>query len=211
MESCPVRSIIEKAEEDTSAHLLYLRRSIRMGLLFTIVIILIDVVNILASSGEDVTADYLKHEVLAFSPNPVLLIGLLISVAIQFHLLRRIRSNYADIQRIREHRNLYGTVSKSITDINYDIIGAVNVGLRTWPVIGFLFVIYFIGCIGTTVEYVTGEGAETMSGLSIVLGLTTVVISVYVFITQTSRWRSHRKKMKELERMEKKVLEELDL
>lgn len=210
MYPCRTESIIEQAEIDTSVHLRYLRSNIRRSLLFTLVIIFIDIINVATSTVHGRSAEYIR-DLLYISPNPILLIALVISAGIQLYLLIRIKVNYSEIKCVREQCERDRHDRKSITDINYDMIKASSIALKTWPVIAFLFVIYFIGCLSMLVELVLGIGSEIALNSSTALNLVTVIISVYFFTTQTVIWRAHRKKMKGLEMMEKQVLEELNL
>jgi len=205
-------SIIEQAEMDTSVHLRYLRRSMRYSLLFTITIILIDAISVATSEVSGRSAEYIR-EIMSISPGPILLIALLLSAGIQFYLLRRIRTNYAEIKQKWKKNGVDGReqVKKSLTDIDYDIIGAVNTSLKIWPFIAFLFILYFIGCLSMLIELILGIGTNITLGPPVALNLTTIIISVYFFVAQTVSWRSQRERMKRLESMEKQIMEELKL
>jgi hypothetical protein len=205
-----VQGIIESAMADTSMHLRYLKNAILRGLQFTLVIIIIDIINVTTTTLEGGSAQFIR-ETLNISPNPVLLLALIASAIIQLYLLMQIRANYEQIKQIGESPDTWRRGQKSITDINYDIVKAVNISLKVWPFIAILFVLYFIACLSMLVELTLGIETGISLSSSTALNLTTVIISAYFFMTQTNNWRIQRKRMRELEKMEKMVSSELHI
>ncbi|MDW5563497.1 MAG: hypothetical protein SA339_09750 [Methanomassiliicoccus sp.] len=205
-----VQGVIESAEADTLMHLRYLKNAILRGLQFTLVIILIDIINVTTTTLEGGSAQFIR-QTLNISPNPVLLIGLIASAIIQAYLLMQIRANYEQIKQIGKNPDTWENGQKSITDINYDIVKAINISLKVWPLIAILFVLYFLGCLSMLVDLILGIQTGITLSSSTALNLTTVIISAYFFITQTNNWRVQRKRMRKLEKMERVVSDELHI
>ncbi len=203
-------AIITSAEADTSVHLRYLNNAILHQLQFTIIIILIDIINVVTTQLEGVSAQLIK-DILTISPNPVLLIALIASAGIQFYLLLRIRACHERIGRMRRGQGPTDGERRSVTDVNYDIVRAMNTSLKVWPFVAVLFVLYFIGCLSMLVELILGIDTGIALNSSTALNLTTVIISAYFFIIQTNNWRVQRRKMRRLENMEKMVSDELHI
>lgn len=205
-----MRSIVDVAESETVIHLRYLRRSMLMDLLFTIIIVVVNMVNEMAaitsgSAQERFDVFYL------LTPPPTLFIALSISAVVQFFLLRKLKASMREMSRYSaDPKDVNGErAGKSITDVNYDIVGAMSRSLKIWPIIAFFFLLYFAMSAAMLAGWALGLLTNVTLNYATALNVITLFLAVVFFWMQTKHWLVQRRKLKELERLEKVVLDEL--
>ena len=204
--------MIDVAQSETAIHIRYMRKSILMNLLFTFFIVVMGTVYLMISLPMGLSAERIK-DAWFLVPHPILLIALAISAAVQFYLLRKLKGSMLELTKsgiISQDAGLEHT-EKSITDVNYEIVDAMYRSLKIWPVIALLFVLYFIGSIFKIVEWTLGLSPNEISHDAIALNVITLLFASIFFGIQTTHWLTRRKKLNELERMERTVLEELHI
>jgi hypothetical protein len=202
-------SIVDVAGSETVLHLRYLRRSMLMDLLFTIIIVVVNMVNEMAAITSGATERFDGFYLL--TPPPTLFIALSISAVVQFFLLRKLRASMREMSRYRaDPRGADGEhAGKSITDVNYDIIGAMGRSLKIWPIIAFFFLLYFAMSAAMLAGWTLGLLTNATLNYATALNVITLFLAMVFFWLQTKHWLVQRRKLKELERMEKVVLDEL--
>ncbi|HEY3420146.1 MAG TPA: hypothetical protein VGK23_06295 [Methanomassiliicoccales archaeon] len=204
-----LRSIVDAGESETQSHMEFMRKSIVMDLLFTTLIIVVVSANMLTAVDMGVPLDNISL-VLFLNPPPMLFIALSISALVELYMLRKLRRSLRELSEVRSNGAVPGQTRKSMTDINYGMVEAMQKSLRIWPVIAILFVIYFIGVAENVTELTLGITYWSINWIA-VLNMFTASMAVLFFSIQTLRWRTRRGKLRKLRRMEMTILEELHI
>jgi uncharacterized integral membrane protein len=202
-----LRSIVDAGESETQSHMEFMRKSIVMDLLFTVLIIVVVSANMMTAADMGVPFDSIDL-VLFLNPPPILFIALSVSALVELFMLKRLRRSLRELSEVRSNGVVSGKARRSMTDINYGMVEAMQRSLRIWPVIAILFVIYFIGIAENVTELTLGITYWSINWIA-VLNMFTASMAVLFFSIQTLRWRTRRRQLRRLRRMEMTILEEL--
>jgi hypothetical protein len=212
MDMDPAGSIIKGAESETFGHLRFMRRSILLDMLFIGILIIVLIANDLTAIAMGLNPGRWDEIKLFLNPPPILFFALMISAVIESYTLLRLKRGLKELSRhaAMEVPSEIG-VGKSLTDINYGIIKAMERSLRVWPVVAFLFALYFLESIRNIAEWTTGTLPSLVFNWTTVLNTVTLIFAIVFFWIQTKRWMARRKHLRKLKRMEMTIAEELHI
>jgi hypothetical protein len=203
--------IIKHAESETLGHLRFMRKSIQIDLLFTFMLMVALVANELTAIAMGLSPTRWDEIKLFLSPPPMLFFALAISAVIETYLLMRLKKGLKELSGyvLSPGGSLDVKVGKSVTDINYAIVKAMERSMRIWPVVAFLFVLYFAESLRNIAEWTLGTIPDLTFNWTALLNTVVLFMSIIFFWIQTKRWLARRKHLRRLKRMEMTVVEEL--
>jgi hypothetical protein len=205
--------IIKEAERETLSHLRFMRRSIHLDLLFTLLLIIVLAANDQTAIAMGFSPGRWEEIGLFLTPPPLLFVALAISAAIESYILRGLKK---DLKELSKHGagpvgSSNAIVGKSITDINYEMVRAMERSMRIWPIVAFLFVLYFAESAGKIAGWTLGVLPALSFNWTAILNTIVLILAIVFFLVQTKRWMARRKHLKRLRKMEMTVLEELHI
>ena len=209
----PPESVVRGAESETLGHLRFMRKSILLDLLFIMILVVVLVANDLTAIAMGLNPGRWDEIKLFLNPPPILFFALVISAGIDSYTLLRLKKGLKDLSRHGENSFDPSEVGagKSITDINYGIIRAMERSLKVWPVVAFLFGLYFLESIRNIAEWTAGVLPSLVFNWTAVLNTSTLILAIVFFWIQTKRWMARRKHLKKLKLMEMTIAEELHI
>lgn len=204
-------SIIKEAENETLSHLRFMRRSIHLDLLFTLILIIVLAANDQTAIAMGLSPGRWEEIGLFLTPPPLLFVALAISAAVESYILMRLKKDLRDLSKHGAGHvgpsNCSG--GKSITDINYGMVRAMERSMRIWPIVAFLFVLYFADSARKIAGWTLGTLPVLSFNWTAVLNTIVLILAIVFFWIQTKRWMVRRRHLISLRKMEMTVLEEL--
>ena len=201
--------LIAKAEAGAYGHLSFLKRTIKYDLYFTSFLFLINLINF-----EAIFLGYPDirrfSSITTWMPPPILFLSLSASVIYLYRQLGKLKTALKDLASLTRTSG-DSTPVKSLTDINYEVVEAMERSLRIWPFIGALFLVFIVSCTVSLGVWATGGMPDQHINLINVLNLATFVLITLYFFVKTKSWLAKRKQLKDLAEMERTVKEELGI
>jgi membrane protein implicated in regulation of membrane protease activity len=204
-----VTSSIINAESETLNYLRFMRKNIQVGLLLTLILIIAVLANDMTAIAMGISMERMD-EFLFLEPPPILFVALAISAVIEFYMLRKLEKGLKDLYKIRSNP-VPEQGTKSITDINYGMVKAMERSQKIWPIVGFLFVLYFIVSILSIAGWTLGLFPNLAFNWTAVMNTIVLFVAIVFFWSSTKSWLVQRRRLIQLRKMEITVLEELHL
>ncbi len=175
----------------------HMQRSLALGM----VLIAVNILNI-AFMITHIDPGFRQRDLFFLSPPPFLLIPLVISLIVQYHLLRRLGQRFGSMR----------DSDSSFTDSLYDMVNAV-IRLRRWmAAVMVLLALYLLWGASVLLKVsLLDEYPELRVGPMILLIIITLLLACGYIIDQIWAWRRWSRKLRRLENMERAVCEELGI
>ncbi len=200
-----IDAAISTAVQDLSK----MRRVVNYGLLFSTLLLIVSAIDVvmLISVGRSFTG---PEDILVLVPPPMLITPLAIYAMYQLGLMGRIGKSLRSLETSSRPVDDNGLHRKSLTDLHYDVVAAIDRALKMWPLMMVFFVLYFIFWAVTLISWLLLEiFPELKLSLFTTMNILIIPLALVYFVMQTRQWLIRRRKLRELENMERSVLEEL--
>jgi hypothetical protein len=204
--------LMRMAETRTRVYLEMMRRQVSFGLGFAALTVLVNLINFMAMV---MTRHFrVPGEMVAVIAPHVVLIPMSIMVIVHIIHLRKVREELIFLGHGPSHPDgpRTGPMSRSLTDIHYDVVSEMSRAIKLWIPTAIIFVIFFNWGIMVLVGWLfLGMFPNiTLDPLSI-LNIFVYGAAVVYFYMQTRIVMRWSRKISNLEEMERRIKEELDL
>ncbi|MCG7843900.1 MAG: hypothetical protein MIO90_00535 [Methanomassiliicoccales archaeon] len=188
-----------------------MKRMVNYSLLFSTLLLMVTAIDavLLLLTGRSYSE---PEDILVLVPPPMLIFPLAIYAIFQVRLMGRIGKGLRSLETDLPLEDRPIMPGKSLTDLHYEMVGNIDRALRIWPLMMFFFVLYFIFWAVALVGWLLlGVFPALKLTFFTSLNILIVPLALVYFTMQTRQWFRRRRKLRELEDLERAILEELKI